>query len=159
MSTCCIIRPFSPNISQNIASWILLIWRTIPEVAEKCSKQWLLSKNKKKKKATSIYSPMTLGNWSHDVFLVYNYKEFVISSFLKRLNWYSIPLFQGKVQFGSATIVQILFDHGLEFQHISYYRNALEESIRTRNVHLTKILREMKINPFLAGIVCVISNI
>ena len=56
---------------------------------------------------------------------------------------------------GSADVVQILFDHGLEFQHIGYYRNALEESIRRENVRLTKILRKMKINPHATGIVCV----
>ena len=56
---------------------------------------------------------------------------------------------------GSADVVQILFDHGLEFKHIGYYKNALEKSIRTGNVRLTKILRKMKINPNATGIVCV----
>ena len=68
------------------------------------------------------------------------------------MNGYSI--LPGKSR--SADVVQILFDHGLEFQHIGYYRNALEESIRTGSVRLTKILRNMKINPDATGIVCVI---
>ena len=56
---------------------------------------------------------------------------------------------------GYADVVQILFDHVLEFQHIGYYKSALGESIRTGNVRLTKILRKMKINPDATGIVCV----
>ena len=69
---------------------------------------------------------------------------------------YSI-LFQGKN--GSADVVQILFDHGLEFQHILYHRNALEESICTKNNLLTKILRQMKINSDATGIVYAIYNV
>ena len=67
---------------------------------------------------------------------------------------YSIPLFQGKN--GSADVVQILFDHGLEFQHIRYHKHALEESILRKNDLLTKILKQMKMYSDSTGIVCVI---
>ena len=106
-----------------------------------------------------VVLPMTLGNWSHDVFWLTIIKNlsFHLEVFYKRLNRYSIPLFQGKS--GSADVVQILFDHGLEFQRMDYYSNALGESKRRCNGRLTKILRKMKINPVPTSIVCVIYNI
>ena len=67
------------------------------------------------------------------------------------MNGYSILPGKG----GSAAVVQMLLDHDLVFQHIGYYKNALEKCIRTGNVRLTKILRKMKINPDATGIVCV----
>ena len=89
--------------------------------------------------------------------LVYNYKEFDILFWIFLKKDYSIPLFEGKK--GSADVVQILFDHGLEFQDIRYYRKALEESIHRKNYLLTKILRQMKIDSDPTGIVCVIYHV
>ena len=70
---------------------------------------------------------------------------------------YSIPLSQGKS--GSVDVVQTLIDHGLEFEHIRYRRNALEESSRTGNDRLTKILRQMKIKSDSTGIDYVIYHV
>ena len=67
------------------------------------------------------------------------------------MNGYSILPGKG----GSAAVVQMLLDHDLVFQHIGYYKNALEESIRAGHVGVTKIMRKMKINPDATGIVCV----